>query len=136
MAEIAPGVCAPEARRRRCPVQLRACSKRPTRDARQLLDQTHLRLAGASGCGGAAQEVPNKAWVNHTFLPYGQPNRSREDIAKHPYTRNQIWLYQAPQSLQDYCDVAQIVNYVQYRRAQRSPFPARAPGAVSRSLLM
>jgi len=102
-------------------------------NARQLADQTRTRAAGASGCGGAAQEVPNKAWVNHTFLPYGQPNRSREDIVKHPYTRNQIWLYQAPQSLQDYCDVAQIVNYVQYRRALRGPSLARAPEALCRS---
>ncbi len=63
-----------------------------------------------------AQEVPNAAWVNHTFMPYGQPNRTRNDIKLHPYTRNQIWLYRQPSSLQEYCDTAQIVNYVQYRR--------------------
>ncbi|KAK9831543.1 hypothetical protein WJX81_007476 [Elliptochloris bilobata] len=62
-----------------------------------------------------AEEVPNPAWVNHTFMPYGQPNRTRNDLKLHPYTRNQIWLYSQPGNLQEYCDAAQIVNYVQYR---------------------
>lgn len=55
-------------------------------------------------------------------MPYGQPNRTRNDIKLHPYTRNQIWLYRQPISLQEYCDAAQIVNYVQYRRV-----PPRLP---------
>ena len=63
-----------------------------------------------------AQEVPNAAWVNHTFMPYGQPNRTRKDAKLHPYTRNQIWLYAQAGDLDQYCDTAQIVNYVQYRR--------------------
>ena len=67
------------------------------------------------------QEVPNAAWVNHTFMPYGQPNRTRADARLHPYTRNQIWLYTQAGDLDQYCDTAQIVNYVQYRRAARVP---------------
>ena len=61
--------------------------------------------------------MPNAAWVNHTFMPYGQPNRTRKDAKLHPYTRNQIWLYAQAGDLDQYCDTAQIVNYVQYRRA-------------------
>ena len=54
------------------------------------------------------QEVPNAAWQAHTYISYGDPANG---------VRNQILLYGEPCRLEGFCDLAQISNYVQYRRA-------------------
>lgn len=59
-------------------------------------------------CGASSQEVPNAAWQAHTYISYGDPGKG---------VPNQILLYGDPENLKDFCDLAQIVNFVQYRHA-------------------
>ena len=66
---------------------------------------SHLVGATAS----LPQELANAAWQAHAYIPYGNP-------APGPgHVRNQIWLYGEPQTLDEFCNLAQIANYVQYR---------------------
>lgn len=53
---------------------------------------------------GGLTEVPNSAWEAHTFMGYGTPGGG-----------NQLALYGVPRSLEEYCEQAQVANYVQYR---------------------
>ena len=54
------------------------------------------------------QEVPNAAWQLHTYITYNT------GAAAGP-AGNEILTYGCPQGLRDFCDQAQIANYVQYR---------------------
>ncbi|BDA46119.1 Mannosylglycoprotein endo-beta-mannosidase [Coccomyxa sp. Obi] len=55
---------------------------------------------------GHFEEVPNAAWDAHKYISYGDPGKG---------VANQILLYGQPNSLEEFCDLAQIANYVQYR---------------------
>ena len=58
--------------------------------------------------GIVVQEIPNAAWQLHTYITYstgGTPGAAG----------NEILTYGLPQSLAQYCDQAQIANFVQYR---------------------
>eukprot|EP00897_Mesotaenium_endlicherianum_P010214 jgi/Mesen1/9220/ME000591S08540 len=52
------------------------------------------------------REVPNVAWDYHTFIPYSQPEKK---------IRDQLAMYGLPRDLDDFCEKAQVVNFVQYR---------------------
>ncbi|GJN14323.1 hypothetical protein PR202_gb01133 [Eleusine coracana subsp. coracana] len=54
---------------------------------------------------GYIKEVPNPIWDYHKYIPYSKP------MAVH----DQIELYGHPKDLDDFCEKAQLVNYVQYR---------------------
>ena len=56
----------------------------------------------------ATQEVPNAAWQLHTYIPYST------GAAAGP-AGSEILTYGCPQGLYDFCNQAQIANYVQYR---------------------
>lgn len=62
-------------------------------------------------CLPHAQEVPNAAWQAHAYISYGDPGKG---------VRNQILLYGEASSLEDFCNLAQIANYVQYKCAPSS----------------
>ena len=51
------------------------------------------------------QEQPNAAWQQHCYMPYGEPGR----------VHNQILQYGQPSTLDDFAELAQLANYVQYR---------------------
>ena len=51
------------------------------------------------------QEQPSEAWQRHCYLPYGQPGQAQ----------NQILQYGQPSTLDEFADLAQVANYVQYR---------------------
>ena len=51
------------------------------------------------------QEQPSEAWQRHCYLPYGQPGQ----------VDNQILQYGQPSTLDEFADLAQVANYVQYR---------------------
>ena len=53
----------------------------------------------------APQEQPSEAWQRHCYLPYGQPGQ----------VQNQILQYGQPSTLDEFADLAQVANYVQYR---------------------
>ncbi len=63
-------------------------------------------LAGVIRAVCFAQEVPNEAWEAHKYISYGDTGKG---------VANQILLYGQPKSLEEFCDLAQIANYVQYR---------------------
>nr|CAB3461596.1 unnamed protein product [Digitaria exilis] len=54
---------------------------------------------------GYTQEVPNPIWDYHKFIPYSKPGK----------VHDQIELYGHAKDLDDFCEKAQLVNYVQYR---------------------
>ncbi|CAA6654061.1 unnamed protein product [Spirodela intermedia] len=54
---------------------------------------------------GYVEESPNPMWVYHKYIPYSQPGM----------VHDQILLYGQPTDLDDFCQKAQLVNYVQYR---------------------
>ncbi|XP_031491893.1 mannosylglycoprotein endo-beta-mannosidase [Nymphaea colorata] len=55
--------------------------------------------------GGFIEEVPNPIWKYHKYIPYSKPGK----------VHDQIELYGTPKDLDDFCEKAQLVNYVQYR---------------------
>ncbi|CAN1199475.1 Mannosylglycoprotein endo-beta-mannosidase [Linum perenne] len=56
---------------------------------------------------GYVKEVPNPIWNYHKYIPYSKPENKVHD---------QILMYGGvPESLDDFCLKAQLVNYVQYR---------------------
>ncbi|KAL5995279.1 hypothetical protein ACLOJK_025337 [Asimina triloba] len=54
---------------------------------------------------GYVEEVPNPVWEYHKYIPYSKPGK----------VHNQIELYGSAKDLDDFCEKAQLVNYVQYR---------------------
>uniref|UniRef100_A0A0D9WG48 Beta-mannosidase n=1 Tax=Leersia perrieri TaxID=77586 RepID=A0A0D9WG48_9ORYZ len=54
---------------------------------------------------GYIKEVPNPIWDYHKYIPYSKPGK----------VHDQIELYGHPSDLDDFCEKAQLVNYVQYR---------------------
>lgn len=54
---------------------------------------------------GYINEVPNPIWDYHKYIPYSKPGK----------VHDQIELYGHPSDLDDFCEKAQLVNYVQYR---------------------
>ncbi|RRT40551.1 hypothetical protein B296_00048403 [Ensete ventricosum] len=59
----------------------------------------------SKGPDGYIEEIPNPIWEYHKYIPYSKPGK----------VHDQIELYGHPKSLDDFCDKAQLVNYVQYR---------------------
>ncbi|CAN6479065.1 unnamed protein product [Victoria cruziana] len=55
--------------------------------------------------GGFTEEVPNPIWKYHKYIPYSKPGK----------VHDQIELYGTPKDLDDFCEKAQLANYVQYR---------------------
>eukprot|EP01018_Ginkgo_biloba_P036614 Gb_03590 [translate_table: standard] len=54
---------------------------------------------------GYINEVPNPVWDYHKYIPYSKPGK----------VHDQIEMYGKPTSLDDFCEKAQLVNYIQYR---------------------
>nr|Q5H7P5.4 RecName: Full=Mannosylglycoprotein endo-beta-mannosidase; Short=Endo-beta-mannosidase; Contains: RecName: Full=Mannosylglycoprotein endo-beta-mannosidase 31 kDa subunit; Contains: RecName: Full=Mannosylglycoprotein endo-beta-mannosidase 28 kDa subunit; Contains: RecName: Full=Mannosylglycoprotein endo-beta-mannosidase 42 kDa subunit [Lilium longiflorum]BAD89079.2 endo-beta-mannosidase [Lilium longiflorum] len=54
---------------------------------------------------GFIEEVPNPIWEYHKYISYSKPGK----------VHDQIVLYGQPTNLDDFCEKAQLVNYVQYR---------------------
>ncbi|XP_042475909.1 mannosylglycoprotein endo-beta-mannosidase isoform X2 [Macadamia integrifolia] len=54
---------------------------------------------------GYTEETPNPIWEYHKYIPYSKPG----------LVHDQIEHYGAPKDLDDFCEKAQLVNYVQYR---------------------
>ncbi|KAH9314279.1 hypothetical protein KI387_022906 [Taxus chinensis] len=54
---------------------------------------------------GYINEVPNPVWDYHKYIPYSKPGK----------VHDQIEMYGEPKSLDDFCEKAQLVNYIQYR---------------------
>ncbi|WOK96144.1 mannosylglycoprotein endo-beta-mannosidase [Canna indica] len=54
---------------------------------------------------GYIEEIPNPLWEYHKYIPYSKPGK----------VHDQILLYGHPKNLDDFCEKAQLVNYVQYR---------------------
>ncbi|KAK1316328.1 Mannosylglycoprotein endo-beta-mannosidase [Acorus calamus] len=54
---------------------------------------------------GYIKEIPNPIWDYHKYIPYSKPGK----------VHNQIELYGHPKDLDDFCEKAQLVNYIQYR---------------------
>ncbi|KAK9137293.1 hypothetical protein Sjap_007887 [Stephania japonica] len=54
---------------------------------------------------GYIEEVPNPIWDYHKYIPYSKPGK----------VHDQIELYGSPMDLDDFCEKAQLVNYIQYR---------------------
>nr|ATA62831.1 putative glycoside hydrolase family 2 protein [Juniperus oxycedrus] len=54
---------------------------------------------------GYISEVPNPVWDYHKYIPYSKPGK----------VHNQIEMYGEPKNLDDFCEKAQLVNYIQYR---------------------
>ncbi|KAL1195384.1 Mannosylglycoprotein endo-beta-mannosidase [Cardamine amara subsp. amara] len=57
------------------------------------------------GSDGFVEEVPNRMWDYHKYIPYSKPGK----------VHDQILMYGAPENLDDFCLKAQLVNYIQYR---------------------
>ncbi|RZC52359.1 hypothetical protein C5167_020780 [Papaver somniferum] len=55
---------------------------------------------------GYIEEVENPIWKYHKYIPYSNPKKGVSD---------QIELYGIPKDLDDFCEKAQLVNYIQYR---------------------
>ncbi|KAG1371074.1 putative Mannosylglycoprotein endo-beta-mannosidase [Cocos nucifera] len=55
---------------------------------------------------GFIEEIPNPIWEYHKYIPYSKPEKK---------VHNQIELYGQPKDLDDFCEKAQLVNYIQYR---------------------
>ncbi|KAH0468677.1 hypothetical protein IEQ34_001909 [Dendrobium chrysotoxum] len=54
---------------------------------------------------GYIEEIPNPIWDYHKYIPYSKPEK----------VHDQIEAYGHPKDLDDFCEKAQLVNYVQYR---------------------
>ncbi|PKU61157.1 mannosylglycoprotein endo-beta-mannosidase isoform X1 [Dendrobium catenatum] len=54
---------------------------------------------------GYIEEIPNPIWDYHKYIPYSNPEK----------VHDQIEAYGHPKDLDDFCEKAQLVNYVQYR---------------------
>ncbi|XP_068658779.1 mannosylglycoprotein endo-beta-mannosidase [Aristolochia californica] len=54
---------------------------------------------------GYMQEIPNPIWDYHKYIPYSKPGK----------VHDQIELYGSAKDLNDFCEKAQLVNYIQYR---------------------
>ncbi|XP_020576152.1 mannosylglycoprotein endo-beta-mannosidase-like isoform X2 [Phalaenopsis equestris] len=54
---------------------------------------------------GYVEEIPNPTWEYHKYIPYSKPEK----------VHDQIGLYGFPKDLDDFCEKAQLVNYVQYK---------------------
>ncbi|KAG5391659.1 hypothetical protein IGI04_021622 [Brassica rapa subsp. trilocularis] len=54
---------------------------------------------------GFVEEVPNRMWDYHKYIPYSEPGK----------VHDQILMYGTPENLDDFCLKAQLVNYIQYR---------------------
>ncbi|KAG2305466.1 hypothetical protein Bca52824_034117 [Brassica carinata] len=54
---------------------------------------------------GFVEEVPNRMWDYHKYIPYSKPGK----------VHDQILMYGVPDNLDDFCLKAQLVNYIQYR---------------------
>ncbi|KAJ0237721.1 Mannosylglycoprotein endo-beta-mannosidase [Hirschfeldia incana] len=54
---------------------------------------------------GFVEEVPNRMWDYHKYIPYSEPGK----------VHDQILMYGVPDNLDDFCLKAQLVNYIQYR---------------------
>ncbi|XP_058077638.1 mannosylglycoprotein endo-beta-mannosidase isoform X2 [Magnolia sinica] len=54
---------------------------------------------------GYIEEAPNPIWEYHKYIPYSKPGK----------VHDQIELYGSAKDLDDFCEKAQLVNYVQYR---------------------
>ncbi|KAJ4772642.1 Beta-mannosidase [Rhynchospora pubera] len=54
---------------------------------------------------GYVEETPNPIWEYHKYIPYSKPGK----------VHDQILMYGYPKNLDDFCEKAQLVNYVQYR---------------------
>ncbi|XP_020578190.1 mannosylglycoprotein endo-beta-mannosidase-like [Phalaenopsis equestris] len=54
---------------------------------------------------GYIEEVPNPIWTYHKYIPYSKPGK----------VHDQIESYGRPKNLDDFCEKAQLVNYVQYK---------------------
>ncbi|XP_010528880.1 PREDICTED: mannosylglycoprotein endo-beta-mannosidase [Tarenaya hassleriana] len=54
---------------------------------------------------GYVEEVPNRIWDYHKYIPYSKPGK----------VHDQILMYGTPNDLDDFCLKAQLVNYIQYR---------------------
>ncbi|XP_038988760.1 mannosylglycoprotein endo-beta-mannosidase isoform X2 [Phoenix dactylifera] len=54
---------------------------------------------------GYIEEIPNPIWEYHKYIPYSKPGK----------VHDQIELYGHPKDLDDFCEKAQLVNYIQYR---------------------
>jgi len=54
---------------------------------------------------GYIEEVPNQIWDYHKYIPYSNSGK----------VHDQIELFGHPKDLDDFCEKAQLVNYVQYR---------------------
>ncbi|CAN7134543.1 unnamed protein product [Brassica rapa subsp. narinosa] len=57
------------------------------------------------GGDGFVEEVPNRMWEYHKYIPYSKPGK----------VHDQILMYGAPRDLDDFCLKAQLVNNIQYR---------------------
>ncbi|CAH8356048.1 unnamed protein product [Eruca vesicaria subsp. sativa] len=57
------------------------------------------------GSDGFVEEVPNRMWDYHKYIPYSKPGK----------VHDQILMYGVPDNLDDFCLQAQLVNYIQYR---------------------
>ncbi|KAL0697481.1 hypothetical protein Bca4012_053603 [Brassica carinata] len=57
------------------------------------------------GLDGFVEEVPNRMWEYHKYIPYSKPGK----------VHDQILMYGPPRDLDDFCVKAQMVNYIQYR---------------------
>ncbi|KAI0497438.1 hypothetical protein KFK09_020663 [Dendrobium nobile] len=54
---------------------------------------------------GYIEEIPNPIWKYHKYIPYSNPGK----------VHDQIESYGHPKNLDDFCEKAQLVNYVQYK---------------------
>lgn len=54
---------------------------------------------------GYIKEVPNPVWDYHKYIAYSKPGK----------VHDQIEMYGEPKNLDDFCEKAQLVNYVQYK---------------------
>nr|DAD19492.1 TPA_asm: hypothetical protein HUJ06_020955 [Nelumbo nucifera] len=54
---------------------------------------------------GYTEEISNPIWEYHKYIPYSKPS----------LVHDQIELYGSPKDLDDFCEKAQLVNYIQYR---------------------
>eukprot|EP00252_Welwitschia_mirabilis_P014173 TRINITY_DN31221_c0_g1_i1.p1 TRINITY_DN31221_c0_g1~~TRINITY_DN31221_c0_g1_i1.p1 ORF type:complete len:972 (-),score=181.04 TRINITY_DN31221_c0_g1_i1:486-3401(-) len=54
---------------------------------------------------GYIKEVPNPIWNYHKYIPYSKPGK----------VQDQILMYGEPRNLDDFCEKAQLVNYIQYK---------------------
>ncbi|KAK8961879.1 Mannosylglycoprotein endo-beta-mannosidase [Platanthera guangdongensis] len=54
---------------------------------------------------GYIEEIPNPMWNYHKYIPYSKPGK----------VHDQIESYGHPKNLDDFCEKAQLVNYMQYR---------------------